>query len=115
MTPATSPPPRASPHEMSDQEAMQLLSRLCQSDRRSEFAQAIFPYDPEKYRSKSEWRKAVGTRVSNDIHRDPELCQRMYRAGYKPRVTGYTLEQRVILVKYYALYGAIKNNNNQIK
>ncbi len=113
MTPATSPPPRASPHEMSDQEAMEILGRLCQSDRRSEFAQAIFPYDPEKYRSKSEWRKAVGTRVSNDIHRDAELCMRMYRAGYKPRVTGYTLEQRMILVKYYALYGAIKNNNYQ--
>ena len=86
---------------MTDAEAMEVLSKLHGGDRRSTFAQALFPDDPTKYRSHGEWAKAVGTRVAHDIHTDPLLCQRMHALGYEPRKQGYTLEQRIELVKYY--------------
>ena len=86
---------------MTDAEAMEVLGRLHGGDRRSTFAQALFPYDPTKYRTRGEWAKAVGTRVAHDIRTDPLLCQRMYALGYEPHRQGYTLEQRIELVKYY--------------
>ena len=88
-------------HSMTDAEAMEVLSRLHGGDRRSTFAQALFPYDPAKYRSRGEWAKAVGTRVAHDIRTDPLLCQRMHALGYEPRKQGYSLRQRIELIKFY--------------
>lgn len=88
-------------HSMTDAEAMEVLGRLHGGDRRSTFAQALFPYDPTKYRSRGEWAKAVGTRVAHDIRTDPLLCQRMHALGYEPHRQGYTLEQRIELIKFY--------------
>ena len=88
-------------HSMTDAEAMEVLSRLHGGDRRSTFAQALFPYDPAKYRSRGEWAKAVGTRVAHDIRTDPLLCQRMHALGYEPHRQGYSLRQRIELVKFY--------------
>ena len=88
-------------HGMTDAEAMEVLGRLHGGDRRSTFAQALFPYDPTKYRTRGEWAKAVGTRVAHDIRTDPLLCQRMYALGYEPGKQGYSLKQRIELIKYY--------------
>ena len=95
------PPAGRTSHSMTDAEAMEVLSRLHGGDRRSTFAQALFPYDPAKYRTRGEWAKAVGTRVAHDIHTDPLLCQRMHALGYEPRKQGYSLRQRIELIKYY--------------
>lgn len=86
---------------MTDAEAMELLNRLHAGDRRSSFAQALFPYDRTKYRSRGEWAKEVGSRVANDIRQHTQLRLSMEAAGYMPRKQGYTLEQRILLVKFY--------------
>lgn len=111
---APSPPPQKEAVENRRQEIPPDVStgigggRLSlHSDRRSAFAQAVFPYDPTKYRNQSEWRKEVGKRVSNDIHQHPDLCQRMYQAGYRPRVTGYTEQQIQILINFYKQKGIL--------
>lgn len=97
------PPPHARdrPAPMSDAEALERLKQLHASDRRSSFAQALFPFDPTKYRSRGEWAKAVGQRVASDIRRVDHLRIAMQRTGYKPGEVGYTLEQRLLLVRYY--------------
>ena len=86
---------------MTDAEAIDLMNRLHTGDRRSTFAQALFPYDPTKYRSRGEWQKTVGKRVANDIHKNLDLRLAMEKAGYEPGRQGYTLEQRIILIKFY--------------
>jgi len=86
---------------MTDAEAIEVLNRLHAGDRRSTLAQALFPYDRTKYKSRGEWAKMVGTRVAGDIRGNAELRRAMEQAGYVPGKTGYTLEQRVILIKYY--------------
>ena len=87
--------------EMTDAEALEILNSMHAGDRRSTFAQALFPYDRARYGSRGQWAKAVGTLVAGDIRHNPQLRLRMERAGYVPGKTGYTLEQRIILVKYY--------------
>lgn len=98
-------PPR--PGDPTAEEVERAMRRLCQSDRRTEFARSVFPFDPTKYRSESDWRKKVGTRVSNDIHSHPELKRAMYDSGYRPHVTGYTDRQLRILLRFYLLQGVI--------
>lgn len=89
------------------EEVEEMVRRLCQSNRRSTFAQNVFPYIPGKYKSESEWRKRAGQRVSNDIHTHPELKQAMYSAGYIPHNVGYDEKQLRILVRFYMLQGVI--------
>ncbi len=91
----------SAPREMTDAEALEILNSLHAGDRRSTFAQALFPYDRARYGSHGQWAKAVGTLVAGDIRHNPQLRLRMERTGYVPGKTGYTLEQRIILVKYY--------------
>jgi len=86
---------------MTDAEAAALLDSMHAGDRRSTLAQALFPYDPTRFKSRGEWAKTVGTRVANDIRKDPDLRRAMQQAGYVPNVKGYTLEQRIILIKFY--------------
>lgn len=101
-------PPRTG--EPSAEEVDEMVRRLCQSNRRSTFAQNVFPYIPGKYKSESEWRKRAGTRVSNDIHTHPELKAAMYSAGYIPHMVGYDEKQLRILVRFYMLQGVIGRN-----
>ena len=96
---------------MTDAEAIDLMNRLHTGDRRSTFAQALFPYAPTKYRSRGEWQKTVGKRVANDIHKNLDLRLAMEKAGYEPGRQGYTLEQRIILVKFY---GASSKNFKEL-
>ena len=54
---------------MTDAEAIDLMNRLHVGDRRSTFAQALFPYDPTKYRSRDEWARAVTSERGNGTAR----------------------------------------------
>lgn len=87
---------------MTDAQAMEILKRMHCGDRRSTFAQALFPFDRNKYGGRGEWMKAVGTRVAQAIRQNPELRLKMHRLGYVPGKTGYTLEQRITLVKFFS-------------
>ena len=100
-TDAHTPTGTSASREMTDAEALEILNSLHAGDRRSTFAQALFPYDRARYGSRGQWAKAVGTLVAGDIRHNPQLRLSMERAGYVPGKMGYTLEQRIILVKYY--------------
>ena len=113
-TPSPRPSSAADPRgtgPMTDAEAIRQMNRLQVGDRRSTFAQALFPYDPTKYRSRGEWQKTVGKKVASDIHRNLDLRLAMEKAGYEPNRQGYTLEQRIILVKFY---GASSKNFGEL-
>ena len=86
---------------MTDAEAEMLLNRLGASDRRSAFAQALFPYNRQQYKSRGEWAKSVGQRVAGDIRTHPVLSLQMRQVGYEPNRVGYTLRQRILLIKFY--------------
>ena len=86
---------------MSDAEAAEVLQKLHAGDLRSSFAQALFPYNAAKYRSRGEWAKTVGKRVAKDIRTTPQLRLRMEALGYKPGQKGYSLKERIELVKFY--------------
>lgn len=110
LRPNGAPPQRSHPsraprsdngHQLTDAEAEAILNSLHAGDRRSSFAQALFPYDRLKYKTRGEWAKAVGTRVAADIRSHPELRLRMEALGYEPAKQGYTLEQRIQLIKFY--------------
>ena len=92
---------------LTDAQAIELLNRLKVGNLRSSFAQAIFPYERGKYRSRGEWARDVGKRVASDIRGHPCLRLAMERTGYRSGQKGYTLEQRILLMKFY---GASKNS-----
>ena len=87
--------------EPTDAEALEMLSRYYHSRLRSELAQAVYPWDKQKYGTESQWRRTVGKKVCEDIHNDALLCRKMYALGYQPRQIGYTDRQIVLLAKYY--------------
>jgi len=86
---------------MTDAEACEVLQRMRVGDLRSTFAQALFPYDRTKYGTRGQWAKAVGIRVSADIHNNPSLRIAMQEAGYKAGEKGYTQKQKIVLIKFY--------------
>ena len=86
---------------MSDAQAAEMLQRLQVGNLRSSFAQALFPFDATKYRSRGEWAKTVGKRVAKDIRSNPQLRLRLEALGYKPGQKGYTLAERIELIKFY--------------
>lgn len=82
-------------------DAAAVLRSLGACELRSAFAQAVFRDLRKTFRSESEFRKTVGNWVAKDIATDVQLRTQMQSLGYRPRQRGYTLPQRLVLVKYY--------------
>lgn len=78
-----------------------MLRRLGACELRSAFAQAVFKHMRKNFQSESEFCKTVGMWVSNDIATDVHLRMQMQSLGYRPRQRGYTLPQRLALVRFY--------------
>ena len=93
--------------EIPDTVAQQMLKRIGMAgDRRNLFAQCIFPYRPDMG-SKGLWQKQAGEWVAYDIKHAVELRDRMCKLHYKPRVTGYTMDQMLELTKFYMWKGKL--------
>ena len=88
-------------------DAAAVLRKLGACELRSAFAQAIFRSQRKTFRSESEFRKTVGQWVAHDIATDVQLRMEMQRLGYRPHERGYTLPQRLALVRFYM--GKLKN------
>ena len=61
----------------------------------------------KNFRSESEFRKTVGMWVAHDIATDVHLRMQMQSLGYQPRLRGYTLPQRLALVRFYMQKGVL--------
>ncbi len=93
--------------EIPDTVAQQVLKKIGMAgDRRNLFAQCIFPYRPDMG-SKGLWQKQAGEWVAYDIKHAVELRDRMCKLHYKPRVTGYTMDQMLELTKFYLWKGKL--------
>ena len=82
-------------------DAAAVLRKLGACELRSAFAQAIFRNQRKTFRSESEFRKTVGQWVAHDIATDVQLRMEMHRLGYRPHERGYTIPQRLALVRFY--------------
>ena len=93
--------------EIPDELARQTLIEMGMAgDRRNQFAQCLFPYHPSMG-SLGNWQRTVGEWVAGDIRHEVELRDRMCKLHYKPRATGYTMEQMLELTKFYIWKGKL--------
>ena len=95
------------PTTTDETDATAVLRRLGACELRSAFAQAVFKHMRKNFRSESEFRKTVGMWVAHDIATDVHLRMQMQSLGYQPRLRGYTLPQRLALVRFYMQKGVL--------
>ncbi|MBQ9523722.1 MAG: hypothetical protein IJR69_01150 [Bacteroidaceae bacterium] len=95
------PAPSGQSAQAKESDATAVLRKLGACELRSAFAQAIFKHMRKNFQSESEFRKTVGQWVARDIATDVELRMEMQRLGYRPHERGYTLPQRMALVRFY--------------
>ena len=98
---APAPAPSGHSDSINEADATAVLRRLGACELRSAFAQAIFKHMRKNFQSESEFRKTVGQWVARDIATDVELRMEMQRLGYRPHERGYTIPQRLALVRFY--------------
>ena len=84
-----------------DADPAAVLRQLGACELRSAFAQAVFKHVRKNFQSEGEFRKTVGQWVAHDIATDVQLRMQMQCLGYQPRQRGYTLQQRLALVRFY--------------
>ena len=96
-----SPVTTGSGSALKEADAAAILRKLGACELRSAFAQAVFRNQRKNFSRESEFRKTVGMWVAHDIATDVQLRMEMLRLGYKPRQRGYTLPQRLALVRFY--------------
>ena len=101
------PAPSGQQKQANEPDATSVLRKLGACELRSAFAQAIFRHQRKNFRSEGEFRKTVGQWVAKDIATDVQLRMEMQRLGYRPHQRGYTLPQRMALVRFYMQKGVV--------
>ena len=104
---ADKPAPSAQQTPDNEADTTAMLRRLGACELRSSFAQAVFKHMRKDFQSESEFRKTVGQWVAHDIATDVNLRMQMHSLGYQPRQRGYTLPQRLALVRFYMQNGVL--------
>ena len=95
------------PATSKDADPAAVLRQLGACELRSAFAQAVFKNVRKNFRSESEFRKTVGQWMAHDIATDVQLRMQMQSLGYQPRQRGYTIPQRLALVRFYMQNGVL--------
>ena len=110
---APAPAPSGHSDSINEADATAVLRRLGACELRSAFAQAVFKHMRKNFQSESDFRKTVGMWVAHDIATDVHLRMQMQSLGYQPRQRGYTLPQRLALVRFYLQNGVLEMKSEE--